>query len=248
MRRTSWELPEIVAGSILVAFSALAVGGIASGISAAASSSNQFSIGESAAQILVQATSWAEPFEAFMVLVALLVIWWQADRWSEILEQYDEQYDEQDGEQDGEQYEDETDEAPDLNKALETDEAPELSEALEFDEEPEFEVEPELDELWEEAVKHLLRGRALTLWAAGSISVTAAGAIVLTISDDIDQGSGGGFVWPLRISTFAELIATLVLCAAGILGAIWVRRLWRAQLMTEVEEVEEEEVEEEIQI
>jgi hypothetical protein len=231
MRRTPWELPEIVAGSILVAFSALAFGGIASGIAAAASSSNQFSIGESAAQILVQATSWAGPFEAFIVLVALLVIWWQADRWSEVLEQYDEQ--------DEEQYEDETDESPELTEAAEFDEAPELSE------EPEFDEEPDLDELWEEAVKHLLRGRALTLWAAGSVSVTAAGAIVLTISDDIDQGSGGGFVWPLRISTFAELIATLVLCAAGILGAIWVRRLCSAQLLTEVEEVEDEEMEEE---
>jgi hypothetical protein len=224
MRRTFWELPEIVAGSILVAFSALAVGGIASGIAAAASNSNEFPVGETAAQILAQATSWAGPFEAFMVLVALLVIWWQADRWSEVLEQYEEQYEEQ------------TDEAPELNEAPETEEAPELDE------------EPELDELWEEAVKHLLRGRALTLWAAGLTSVIAAGAIVLTISEDIDQGSGGGFVWPLRISTFGELVATLVLCAAGILGAIWVRRLCSAQLLTEVEEVEDEELEEEIEI
>jgi hypothetical protein len=216
MRRTFWELPEIVAGSILFAFSALAVGGIASGIAAAASNSNEFPVGESAAQILAQATSWAGPFEAFMVLVALLVIWLQADRWSAVLEQYDEQ--------DEEQYEDETDEAPELDE------------------------EAELDELWEEAVKHLLRGRALTLWAAGLTSVIAAGAIVLTISDDIDQGSGGGFVWPLRISTFGELVATLVLSAAGILGAIWVRRLCSAQLLTEVEEVEDEELEEEIEI
>jgi hypothetical protein len=223
MRRTSWELPEIVAGSILIAFSALAIGGIASGIAAAASNSNPFSVGESAAQILVQATSWAGPFEAFMVLLALLVIWWQADRWSEVFEQYDEQ--------DDEQYEYEAEEAP------ETDQAPELNDALEFDD------EPELDELWEEAVTHLLRGRALALWAAGFISVIAAGAIVLTISEDIDQGSvgGGGFVWPLRISTFGELVATFVLCTAGILGAIWVRRLCSAQLLTEVEEVEEEE-------
>jgi hypothetical protein len=239
MRRTSWELPEIVAGSILVAFSALAVGGIASGIAAAASNSNPFSIGESAAQILVQATSWAGPFEAFMVLVALLVIWWQADRWSEVLEQYDEQ--------DAEQYEDGTDGGPELSEEPEFDEAPELSE------EPEFDEAPELDELWEEAVRHLLRGRALNRWAAGSISVTAAGAIVLTISEDIDQGSGDGFVWPLRISTFGELVATLVLCVAGILGAIWVRRLCNAQLLTEMEEAEEdeeveEEVEEEIEI
>jgi preprotein translocase subunit SecG len=82
MKRTSWELPEIFAGCLLLSVAALVAGGLASGIAGAVSDSNAVP-SEGAAQILTQATSWGEMFAAFMVLVALLAIWWQVETWSD---------------------------------------------------------------------------------------------------------------------------------------------------------------------
>jgi hypothetical protein len=82
MKKTSWELPEIFAGCLLLSVAALVAGGLASGIAGAVSASNVLP-GEGTAQILTQATSWGEMFAAFMVLVALLGIWWQVETWSD---------------------------------------------------------------------------------------------------------------------------------------------------------------------
>jgi hypothetical protein len=86
MNKTTWELPEIVAGSILLAVAALVAGGLASGIAGAVANSDAVP-GEGAAQILSDATgSWAGVFSAFMVLAGLLVIWRQVNTWSEMVD------------------------------------------------------------------------------------------------------------------------------------------------------------------
>ena len=86
MQQRSWELPEIVVAAILAAVGALALGGLASGIAGAIEASNPFLGGVSTAGIIVQSTSWAESFAAFMVLISLLVVWWHVEKWSEVID------------------------------------------------------------------------------------------------------------------------------------------------------------------
>ena len=88
MDKNFWELPEVVATSILVAVAALAFGGLASGVVGIASNSGT-EPSQGTAQILAQATTWAEFVAAFMVLMGLLVIWWHTETWSEVLEPVD---------------------------------------------------------------------------------------------------------------------------------------------------------------
>lgn len=201
MGRTRWELPEIIAGSILVAVAALGVGGLGSGIVSAALSSDSVG-GDSVAQMLTQATSWAGVFAAFMVVAGLFVIWWQADNWSGAFEPV------------------EPAEVA-IRDAFQLDEGTRGGRTA--------------------ATGHLLRATQLAFWAARVTGVIAVAAIVDFVALQVQQGPVGEsqYVWPMRVEQIGELVAALVLCAAGILGAVWIRRLCISYLPDAVEGEEE---------
>lgn len=191
MKENSWEFPEIVAASILLAVGALGFGGLASGIVGIANNST-FEPVEGTAQILTQATAWAEFVAAFMVLMGLLVIWWHTETWSEVLEPTE----------DG------------------------------------TEGEIEQSVVQAEAVRHMLRGSAIALWAGRLTGVIALGAIANFTASQFELGPSGEdpLVWQLRVVMMGGLAATLVLSTAGILGTTWVRRLCSRYVRSQVQE------------
>jgi hypothetical protein len=194
MKENSWEFPEIVAASILVAVGSLGFGGLASGIVGIANNSSLAQV-EGTAQILTQATAWAEFVAAFMVLMGLLVIWWHTETWSEVLE-------------------------PAEDRA---------------------EGELEQGVVQAEAVRHMLRGSAMALWAGRLTGVIALGSIANFTASQFEFGPSGQdpFVWQLRIVMMGGLAATLVLSTAGILGTTWVRRLCSQYVRFQVRDEDE---------
>jgi hypothetical protein len=217
MEQRSWELPEIVVVSALAAVSALAIGGLASGIAGVVEASNPLLAGESTAGILIQSTAWADSFAAFMVLIALLVIWWRVQTWSEVIHLDEDALE-------FEEFPPESAEEPFSDYPVAEYPVAEYpvaeNTAADDDDEPTGDLT--------DAVLHVLRGRALAVWAGISTVVVVASAIVYFVGYQVDLSSdqsGFGFVWELRSLQIGSLAATLLLGTAGVLGTIWVRRL-----------------------
>jgi hypothetical protein len=81
------------------------------------------------------------------------------------------------------------------------------------------------------AAGHLMRARLLAVWAGRLTGVVALAAIVWFVAYTFALGNGPGpAAWPIRISAFAALLATLVLCTAGILGTMVTYRLCGEEL------------------
>jgi hypothetical protein len=88
--RLAWEVPEIVAGTILVSIAILATGGLATGIAHDIATSGQFFPSGldnqqvwSAVQIGAQ---WASPIVALILVGVVGLCWWQWQGWSEVME------------------------------------------------------------------------------------------------------------------------------------------------------------------
>ena len=213
MKQRSWEFPEIVVVAILAAVSALAIGGLASGIAGALEASNPFLGGVSTAGIIVESTGWAESFAAFMVLISLLVVWWHVETWSEVI----------DSDEDGVEHEQDQSEPVGYEaggyEAVNVDDRSGAS---------------------SDALRHVMRGRLLAVWAGIATVVVVAAAIIYFVSYQVDLESPGGGVSPivreLRALQIGSLVATLVLGTAGVLGTIWVRKLCSSYLTFPMEE------------
>jgi hypothetical protein len=80
LRVVAWEVPEIAAVVVLVAFFALVVGGLAAGIilstEVGGPAPRQFT-----GEAIVFGASWAEPLLAVALLGVVCVGWWQTEAW-----------------------------------------------------------------------------------------------------------------------------------------------------------------------
>lgn len=83
--RVDWEVPEVAATVILVAVGLLVMGGLATGIAAAAGAPDAFGPGGralTAGSSIQLGAVWAEPLLAIVLLGVLGVCWWHVDAWS----------------------------------------------------------------------------------------------------------------------------------------------------------------------
>lgn len=90
--RVEWEVPEVAALVILVAVGLLVLGGLATGIAAAAGAPEAFGPGAGAATAgssIQLGAVWAGPLLAIVLLGVLGVCWWQVDAWSGALSETD---------------------------------------------------------------------------------------------------------------------------------------------------------------
>ncbi|MGA2520260.1 MAG: hypothetical protein ABSG81_05505 [Acidimicrobiales bacterium] len=87
LRHAEWELPEVLAAVVLVAFVLITVTSVVSGI---VSGVGQEEAGFTAAQVvgvaMGNASSWADPPFAFVLLVGVGLVWWQVRIWSAEIE------------------------------------------------------------------------------------------------------------------------------------------------------------------
>jgi hypothetical protein len=212
MKRNFWELPEIVVVAILTAVSALALGGLASGIAGSVEASNPFVGGVSTTGILVQSTTWADSFAAFMVLIGLLVIWWHVETWSEVIDSDEDVLE------------------------LEEDQS-ELGggEEVRVGDEPSGAFSRAFRHVMRGRVLAAWAGISTLVVVASAIVNFVSYQIDLESSD----GGMSPVVWQLRALQIGSLAATLVLGAAGVLGTIWVRRLCSSYLTVPMEEEDE---------
>jgi hypothetical protein len=88
--RLDWEVPEIVAATILVSMAILPIGGLATGIAREISTSGQvFPSGLDNQQVWSAVSfgaEWASPFVALILLGVVGLCWWQWQGWSEVIE------------------------------------------------------------------------------------------------------------------------------------------------------------------
>jgi hypothetical protein len=83
-----WEVPEIAAVAVLIAFAVIVVGGLAAGIYV--STTQQEQILDQAENIwnAVQfGASWADPLLAIALLGVMGLCWWQVEAWTEETEE-----------------------------------------------------------------------------------------------------------------------------------------------------------------
>jgi hypothetical protein len=81
-----WEVPEIAAVAVLVAFAIVVAGGLVAGVIVASTSEDgAFSpAGLATGDALIDGTTWAGPLLAFALLAVAGVSWWQINRWNEL--------------------------------------------------------------------------------------------------------------------------------------------------------------------
>jgi hypothetical protein len=88
--RLEWEVPEIVAGTILVSVAILPIGGLATGIARDVATYGQvFPSGLFNQQVwsaVSLGAEWASPFVALILLGVVALCWWQWQGWSEVIE------------------------------------------------------------------------------------------------------------------------------------------------------------------
>ena len=78
-----WEVPEIAAVGILVAFSLIVVGGVATGIDVSTGRQQPFFDQlENVWNAIEFGTSWAGPVLAIVLLAVVGLCWWQVEAWS----------------------------------------------------------------------------------------------------------------------------------------------------------------------
>jgi hypothetical protein len=81
--RLGWELPEIIAIAILLAFSVLAVGGLLAGI-LEANNLNQPGLpnGQTVGPAIQTGSGWAEPLLGIALLAVIALLWWTSQTWT----------------------------------------------------------------------------------------------------------------------------------------------------------------------
>ena len=86
--RLAWEVPEIAGAAILVSIALLIVGGLATGIARAVSTSGAWpGPGNQQAWAAIQfGAQWASPVVAVFLLGVLGLCWWQKQGWREVVE------------------------------------------------------------------------------------------------------------------------------------------------------------------
>jgi hypothetical protein len=84
--RSPWELPEIVAVAVLVAFALLVVGGLVTGILAGTAQNGPSPGNQLIGLSLQYGTEWAEPLLAVVLLAVLGLCWWQFQTWADVTE------------------------------------------------------------------------------------------------------------------------------------------------------------------
>jgi hypothetical protein len=81
----AWEVPEIVAVAVLIAFFATVIGALATGIDVSmATSPPFFDPMESVWNSIQFGTTWAEPVLAIILLGVVGLCWWRVAAWSEV--------------------------------------------------------------------------------------------------------------------------------------------------------------------
>lgn len=83
--RVDWEVPEVAAAAVVVAVGLLVLGGLATGIAAAAGAPGLLGPGSGAAVAgtsIQDGAEWAGPLLAMVLLGVVGLCWWQVDRWS----------------------------------------------------------------------------------------------------------------------------------------------------------------------
>jgi hypothetical protein len=85
--RLPWELPEIVAVAVLVAFVLLVVGGLVTAIVTGTAPNGSPLPGNQPIGLSLQyGTEWAEPLLAVVLLAVLGLCWWQFQMWADVTE------------------------------------------------------------------------------------------------------------------------------------------------------------------
>ena len=85
-RRLAFEVPEVAAGAILVAFFAIVIGGLATGVIASTAPQAPLDPLQNAWNAVQFGTTWAEPLLAVALLGVIGLCWWQTQGWSEVLD------------------------------------------------------------------------------------------------------------------------------------------------------------------
>ena len=85
-RRLAFEVPEVAAGAILVAFFAIVVGGLVTGIIVSTAPQVPLDQLQNAWNAVQFGTTWAEPLLTVVLLGAVGLCWWQTEGWSEVLD------------------------------------------------------------------------------------------------------------------------------------------------------------------
>jgi hypothetical protein len=81
--RLEWEVPEIAATVVLLAFGALAIGGLVAGVVASAGQSVAFQASSlGTGEAINFGAAWAEPLLAVALLGVVGLSWWQTEAWS----------------------------------------------------------------------------------------------------------------------------------------------------------------------
>ena len=81
--RLAWEVPEVAAMAVLVAFTVLAVGGLVAGIVFSTQVGGYATSREFAGEAIEFGASWAEPLLAIALLGVVGLSWWQIEAWAE---------------------------------------------------------------------------------------------------------------------------------------------------------------------
>ena len=84
--RTPWEIQEVVAVTLLAGIAVVGVTGVAAGTIGIPGGSNQI-FSQPASQALIESTQWAAGLlNAFVLLCATALAWWQVDGWTDALD------------------------------------------------------------------------------------------------------------------------------------------------------------------
>src|SRR5271165_1615881 len=90
VRHAEWELPEVLAAVVLLAFTVITTAAVVTGLVAAY---GQEQPGLTAAQIvglaMQDATTWANPAFTALLLGVVVLIWWQVRIWTAEIAQHD---------------------------------------------------------------------------------------------------------------------------------------------------------------
>jgi len=82
IRHAEWELPEVLAAVIMVAFVIIAITAVVAGIVDAGSKNPGLSSAQVVGEAMETATAWANPAFAFILVVGVGLVWWQVRIWS----------------------------------------------------------------------------------------------------------------------------------------------------------------------
>jgi len=82
IRHAEWELPEVLAAVVMVAFVIVTITALVAGIVYAGSRNPGVGATQAVGESMEVATAWANPAFAFILVVGVGLVWWQVRIWS----------------------------------------------------------------------------------------------------------------------------------------------------------------------